>query len=214
MPTKKLRLIIKIYQDVAVPRTVAYNQWTQLEDFPEFMKGVQSVELSGEGAEEGDITESSWTVKIGITTRQFKAEVIEAVPDERIAWKSTGGPEHAGVVSFHSLDDNLTRVQVEMEYIPSDFIEKIGNIFLAARRKALKDLRLYKHYMELQGEETGSWRGEITPEEGEVPVVADEEDEDQAEAEEEDAQDQGDAEAESDEDEEAEEREEATSGAS
>jgi uncharacterized membrane protein len=161
--TKKLRLVIKLAQDVAVPRSVAYNQWTQLEDFPQFMKGVQAVDLDDD-VDPGNITNSNWTVKIGITRRQFSAEVTEAVPDERIAWKATGGCEHKGVVSFATLDDNdaLTRVQVEMEYIPGDFIEKIGNIFLAARRKARKDLRLFKHYMELQAEETGAWREEIT----------------------------------------------------
>lgn len=166
--SKKLRLHIKLAQDVGVPRSVAYNQWTQLEDLPQFMKGVESVEIEGDEEDPGNITNSNWTVKIGFSRRQFSAEVTEAVPDERIAWESTEGPQHEGVVSFATLDDehdNLTRVQVQMLYVPSGFVEKVGNIFLAARRKARKDLRLYKHHMELTGEETGAWRGEITPDE-------------------------------------------------
>lgn len=166
--TKKLRLVIKLAQDVGVPRSVAYNQWTQYEDFPDFMKGVVSVDP------EDEVTQK-WTVKIGPSRRQFTGEVEEQVPDERIQWKGSEGAEHSGVVTFHELDDNLTRVQVEMEYFANGFIEKIGNIFLAARRKARKDLRLFKHYMEFENEETGAWRGEIS--EGEVISSGEEEEE-------------------------------------
>jgi uncharacterized membrane protein len=170
--TKKLRLVTKLAQDVAVPRRVAYNQWTQYEDFPDFMKGVISVEP------EDELTQK-WTVKIGPSKRTFTGEVQEQVPDERIEWKGTDGTQHYGVVTFHELDENLTRVQIEMEYYPQGFIEKVGNIFLAARRKARKDLRLFKHYMELENEETGSWRGEIS--EGEV-VESDDSEEGEEEA--------------------------------
>lgn len=152
---KKLRLIIKEGIDVGVPLKTAYNQWTQFADLPQFMKGPQSVEQ-----EEDD--ETRWTVKIGPSRRRWTAKILEQVPDERIVWESTEGTENRGTVTFHRLDRNLTRVHVEMEYFPNGFIEKVGNIFLMARKRVRKDLRLYRHFLELNGEETGEWRGEIS----------------------------------------------------
>lgn len=155
---KKLRLIIKESIDVAVPRSVAYNQWTQFEELSSILKGVGNVTQ-----EDDDVL--NWSVKIGPSRRQWRARITEQTPDERIVWESADGTENRGVITFHSLDSNLTRVQVEMEYFPRGPIEKIGNIFLAARRRVRKDLRLFKHYMELAGEETGAWRGEIAKDE-------------------------------------------------
>ena len=155
---KKLRLIIKESIDVAVPRTVAYNQWTQFEELSSILKGVANV-----SQEDDDVL--NWSVKIGPSRRQWRARITEQNPDERIVWESSDGTENRGVISFHSLDSNLTRVQVEMEYFPRGPIEKIGNVFLSARRRVRKDLRLFKHYMELAGEETGAWRGEISKDE-------------------------------------------------
>jgi uncharacterized membrane protein len=177
---KKLRLIIKEGIDVGVPLKTAYNQWTQFADLPQFMKGPQSVDQ-----EEDD--ETRWVVKIGPSRRRWTAKILEQDPDERIVWESTEGTENRGVVTFHRLDRNLTRVHVEMEYFPHGFVEKVGNIFLMARKRVRKDLRLYRHFLELNGEETGEWRGEISAEdegtEGEEAEArqADEEDEGQAE---------------------------------
>ena len=151
---KKLRLIIKESIDVGVPLETAYNQWTQFTDLPSIMKGPQTVDQ-----EEDDVTR--WVAKIGPSRRNWTAEILEQIPDERIVWESTDGTENRGAVTFHELDRNLTRVQVEMEYFPHGFVEKVGNIFLAARRRTRKDLRLFKHFLELAGSETGAWRGEI-----------------------------------------------------
>jgi uncharacterized membrane protein len=151
---QKLRMIIRESIEVAVPKTVAYNQWTQFTELPSIVKGVESVDQ-----EDDDVVE--WTAKIGPATRTWKAQITEQVPDEKIAWQSKDGPEHRGVISFHELDANLTLVTVEMEYFPHGLVEKTGNIFLVARRRVRKDLRLFKHFIELEGEETGAWRGEI-----------------------------------------------------
>lgn len=171
---KKLRLIIKEAIDVGVPLETAYNQWTQFGDLPSIMGGPQNVE------QESD-EETRWTVKIGPSRRRWNARILEQVPDERIVWESTEGAEHRGVVTFHSLDTTLTRVHVEMEYFPHGAIEKIGNVFLAARRRTRKDLRLFKHYLELAGSETGAWRGEIH-EDGESPEEEPEEEAPEEEA--------------------------------
>lgn len=151
----KLRLLISESVDVAVPRKVAYNQWTQMEDLSSILKGVARV-----SQQDDDVV--VWSAKIGPSRRQWRAKITEQTPDERIAWEGSDGVENRGAISFHSLDRNLTRVQVEMEYFPRGPIEKIGNIFLSARRRVRKDLRLFKHYMELANQETGAWRGEIS----------------------------------------------------
>lgn len=173
---KKLRLIIKEAIEVGVPLETAYNQWTQFAEFPAMMKGPQNVEQEADD-------EVRWVAKIGPSRRHWTAKIVEQVPDERIMWESTDGTENRGVVTFHELDQNLTRVQVEMEYFPHGIVEKVGNLFLAARRRARKDLRLYKHHLELAGSETGAWRGEIFAEEGEAGEGgADEAAEDQGKA--------------------------------
>lgn len=174
---KKLRLIIKEGIDVGVPLKTAYNQWTQFADLPQFMKGPQSVDQ-----EEDD--EVRWAVKIGPSRRRWTAKILEQTPDERIVWESTEGIENRGTVTFHKLDRNLTRVHVEMEYFPHGIVEKVGNIFLMARKRVRKDLRLYRHFLELNGEETGEWRGEIEESEG---------DEDEAQASDEQAEGNGQA---------------------
>jgi uncharacterized membrane protein len=157
---KKLRLIIKEAVEVGVPVETAYNQWTQFREFPAIMRGPQKVDQETDD-------EMHWVAKIGPSRRRWTAKIVEQVPDERIVWESTEGTEIRGAVTFHELDRNLTRVQVEMEYFPHGIVEKVGNIFLAARRRTRKDLRLYKHFLELTGSETGAWRGEIWEDEQE-----------------------------------------------
>lgn len=150
----KLSHLIEEHTDISVSRRVAYDQWTQMEMFPRITKGIISVE------QEND-TEAEWTSKIGPLTRQWKAKITEQVPDERIAWKSEGGPDHEGVVTFHSLDDGLTRVLVQMHYKPQGPFEVVANKLRIQRRRVRRDLRLFKHFLELRGEATGGWRGTV-----------------------------------------------------
>lgn len=153
----KQRLIIQEQIDVAVPRRTAYNQWTQLEDFPPIFRSVQRVDQ-----EEDDV--ATWQAKMLFSTREWESEITEQIPDERIAWAARGDVNHRGVVTFHELDENLTRVQVEMEYLPTGLVERFGNVFLTVRHRVRKSLRLFKHFMEFRGEETGAWRGQILDE--------------------------------------------------
>lgn len=152
--TPKLAHLVEEHTDVSVPRSVAYNQWTQMELFPSVTKGVDAVDQLSD-----DRTE--WTSKIGPVSRRWKAKIVEQVPDERIAWRSESGPEHRGVVTFHSLDEDLTRVMVQMHYIPHGPLETVANTLRVQRRRVRRDLRLFKHFVDLRGESTGEWRGEI-----------------------------------------------------
>jgi uncharacterized membrane protein len=161
----KLSHLIEQHTDIAVPRSNVYNQWTQFEMFPRITKGVESV-----SQDEDDKT--SWTSKIGPSRRNWNGRIVEQVPDERIAWKSEGGAEHQGVVTFHSLDRDLTRVLVQMEYKPKGPIETVGNTLRIQRRRVKRDLRLFKHFLELRGEETGAWRGRIDKDEDLEPRLA------------------------------------------
>lgn len=150
----RLSHLIEEHKEVAVPRSVAYNQWTQFEMFPSITKGAESVSQK-------DRAKVSWTSKIGPSRRSWEAEITEQVPDERIAFESKGGLALHGVVTFHSLDRDLTRILVQMEYDPNGPIEQIGNLLRVQRRRVRRDLRLYKHFLELRNEETGAWRGRI-----------------------------------------------------
>jgi uncharacterized membrane protein len=118
------------------------------------MKGVESVQQK-----ERDKME--WASKIGPSRRNWQAEITQQVPDEYVRWKSTGGAKHQGVASFHQLDDELTRMLIQMEYHPTGLFEKTANTLRVQRRRVKRDLRLFKHFIELRGEETGSWRGTI-----------------------------------------------------
>ena len=141
--------------DIGVPVSVAYDQWTQFQDFAKFMKGVEAVEPTSE-------TEQTWRVKVFKSRRSWKAKTMEQVPDRRIAWTSEGAKGSTkGVVTFHPLADDLTRVLLAMEYYPSGFMEKTGNIWRAGGRRARLDLKHFRRFVMTQGEATGSWRGEI-----------------------------------------------------
>jgi uncharacterized membrane protein len=153
-PMLKQRLIIQEQIDIAVPRRIAYDQWTQFEDLPERSHGLQDVTQE-------DDENTSWQGKMLFFTRNWDAEIVQQVPDRRIVWESSGDVEHRGVVTFHELAEDLTRVQIEMEYHPTGVVEKIGNLFLTVRHRVRKDLRLFRHHLELEGEATGAWRGEI-----------------------------------------------------
>jgi uncharacterized membrane protein len=140
--------------DVAVPRRTAYDQWTQFKRFASLMKGIENVDQRVDD-------KVTWEAKIGPVRRKWKTQITEQVPDERIAWKSTGGVDTVGVVTFHSLGPRLTRTMLQMEYHPKGLVEGIGNLLRIQRRRARRDLKLYKNYLELAGTATGGWRGTI-----------------------------------------------------
>jgi len=142
--------------DVDVPVRVAYNQWTQFEEFPQFMGGVDSIVQQ-------DATHLHWTVSVGGVEREFDAEITEQHPDERVAWNSVGGDEnHAGVVTFHRLSDAETRVTVQIDWEPTGLLEKAGAVLGADDRSVKKDLEHFKEYIESRGAESGAWRGDVS----------------------------------------------------
>ncbi|WP_328988890.1 SRPBCC family protein [Kribbella sp. NBC_01245] len=140
--------------DVAVPITAVYNQWTQFESFPAFMDGVEAIRQI-------DPTHTHWVTKVGGATREFDATITEQHPDERVAWKSDNGPTHAGVVTFHKLDDTHTRVTAQMEIDPEGFAEKVGDKLGVIEGKVKGDMKRFKAFMESRGSETGAWRGDV-----------------------------------------------------
>jgi uncharacterized membrane protein len=141
--------------DVDVPARVAYNQWTQFEDFPHFMQGVQSVTQI-------DDTHLRWVADIGGAEREWTAEITEQIPDKRIAWTSTD-PDvvQSGVVTFHRLDDASCTVMLQMSFAPGDAVEKAGDILGFVRAQIKEDLQRFKEWIEERGVETGGWRGEV-----------------------------------------------------
>lgn len=142
--------------DVAVPVDVAYNQWTQFEDFPRFLSFVESITQVGD-------TLTHWKVKIGGAEREFDAEITEQHPDERVAWNSVGGDEnHAGVVTFHRLSDAETRVTVQIDWEPKGALESVGALLGVDDRSVKKDLENFKEFIEARGAETGAWRGDVS----------------------------------------------------
>jgi uncharacterized membrane protein len=146
----------KIEQSVDVPQPVrtVYNQWTQFEEFPRFMEGVESVKQI-------DDTHLHWVAEIGGQRREWDAEITEQKPDQRIAWKSTSGPTNAGVVSFHPLNDNETRVMLQLEHEPSGPVEKVGEWLGVIERRAKADLQRFADFIAKRGTESGAWRGEV-----------------------------------------------------
>ncbi|KOG21957.1 SRPBCC family protein [Streptomyces viridochromogenes] len=151
---KKPTVIIE-YVDVGVALRTAYDQWTQYQDFSTFAKGVKS-------ANRADDTTSDWQLKVFWSNRSWKAHTTEQTPDDRIAWTSEGAKGTTkGVVSFHRLADNLTRVLLVVEYYPKGLFEKTGNIWRAQGRRARLDLKNYVRYVTLKGEAEDGWRGEI-----------------------------------------------------
>ncbi|MER5434478.1 SRPBCC family protein [Streptomyces sp. NPDC002588] len=141
--------------DVGVPLRTAYDQWTQYQDFSTFAKGVKS-------ASRADDTQSDWQLKVFWSNRSWKAKTVEQVPDDRISWTSEGAKGTTkGVVSFHYIADNLTRVLLLIEYYPSGFFEKTGNIWRAQGRRARLDLKNFARFITIKGEAEDGWRGEI-----------------------------------------------------
>lgn len=140
--------------DVNVPVRTAYNQWTQFEEFPQFMQGVESVTQI-------DDRMLRWKASIAGKSEEWMAEITEQTPDQRIAWTSTTGARNAGVVSFHHIDDNTTRVMLQIDYDPKGFVENVGDALGMVERRMQGDLEKFKEYIESRGMESGGWRGDI-----------------------------------------------------
>ncbi|MFG2589797.1 SRPBCC family protein [Streptomyces sp. NPDC048438] len=160
--------------DVGVPLRDAYDHWTRYDKFGSFTKGVQSVSMDEEMS-------SDWKVKIGPSSRGFKATVQEQIPDDRIVWTSEGAKGSTrGCVSFHELAPSLTRIVLVIEYYPSGFFEKTGNLWRVQGRRMRLDFKHFQRFVTLTDEEPEGWRGEIR--DGEV-VMTHEEAEEKEEAE-------------------------------
>ena len=139
---KTRRLPIQRWTDVAVPVDKAYQAWTQFEEFPKFMHRVLDVKKE-------DTNKIHWREKIWFSTREWDGEITERRKNDRIAWKSVKGTQHSGVISFHKLDANLTRVLVTVDFVPSGMIEKLASGLRFAKRAVQADLARFKAYVEL-----------------------------------------------------------------
>jgi uncharacterized membrane protein len=130
-----------------------YDKWTQFEDFPLFMDGVEEIRQI-------DDTHLHWVAEFGGSRHEWEAEITEQKPDERVAWRNVEGKENAGVVTFHRIDDATTRVMVQMDFVPEGIKERIGDALGAADRRVHGDLERFKELVEANGAD-GGWRGEV-----------------------------------------------------
>ena len=153
------RMPIEQSVDIGVPIKEVYNQWTQFEDWPDFMHRLENVD-------QADDTTVSFQAKAWGITKRFEAEIIEQRPDERIEWNVTQGFAHTGVVTFHELADRLTRIELTMDVEPSNVVDKASRGMRFVKRAVRGDLHRFKAYIELNEEAEGGWRGTI--EDGEV----------------------------------------------
>ncbi|MFJ7243009.1 SRPBCC family protein [Kitasatospora sp. NPDC098652] len=143
--------------EVDVPLHTAYNQWTQFEDFPRFMEGVEEVTQIDE-------RHNRWKTSVAGVTREFETEIVDQLPDEKIAWRTVGGEvQQMGVVTFERLDDQHTTVRLAMDFEPEGIAEKAADVMGMVDRRVKGDLRRFKSFIEDQGTASGGWRGRITP---------------------------------------------------
>ena len=140
--------------DVAVPVSTAYNQWTQFESFSKFMEGVERIQQLTP-------TTTHWVTKIAGVEREFDAEVTEQHPNERVAWTTKNGVDQSGVVTFHRIDDDTTRVTLQLDHEPQGLVEKAGDALGIVQRRVKGDLAKFKSFIEARGVEEGGWRGDV-----------------------------------------------------
>ena len=139
---------------VNVPVSTAYNQWTQFEDFPQFMGGVKSVtQLEDDRLE--------WVAEIAGVRRQWTARILEQVPDQKVAWAATEGATNAGAVTFEDVGGGQTSVHLSLEYEPEGLVEKVGDKLNIVENQAEADLDRFKAFIEAEGYATGAWRGSV-----------------------------------------------------
>ena len=139
---------------VDVPVRTAYDQWTQFEEFPQFMEGIEEIR-------QHDDTTLHWKASFGGRQHEWHAKITEQTPDQRVAWKSEDGKFNAGVVTFHRLGDNQTRIMVQMDWEPDGVLEQVGGALGLDSRRVRADLERFKQLIEERGEPTGAWRGEV-----------------------------------------------------
>jgi uncharacterized membrane protein len=140
--------------EVNVPVKTAYNQWTQFEEFPKFMEGVEQVKQI-------DDKHLHWKANIAGKEEEWDAEITEQIPDQRIAWTSKGGAMNAGLVTFYPLSDAKSKLTLEMEYVPNGAVEKTGDAMGLVTQRVEGDLKRFKNFIESRGHETGAWRGTV-----------------------------------------------------
>jgi uncharacterized membrane protein len=148
-----MSLIVKSIE-VNVPVKTAYNQWTQFEEFPKFMEGVEQVKQLND-------KRLHWKANIAGKEEEWDAEITEQIPDQRIAWTSKGGAMNAGLVLFSPLSDATSKLTLQMEYVPSGAIEKTGDAMGLVTKRVEGDLKRFKDFIETRGRETGAWRGTV-----------------------------------------------------
>ncbi|GAA1243253.1 SRPBCC family protein [Kitasatospora nipponensis] len=152
--------------DVDVPLRSAYNQWTQFEDFPRFMDGVEEVRQT-------DDRRCHWTAKVAGAHREFDTEIVDQQPDERISWRTVGGDvRQKGVVTFQRLDDAHTRVSLVMDFEPHGMAERAGDLLGVLDRQVKGDLKRFKGFIEEQDRASGAWRGRLAPDGGPASPAA------------------------------------------
>lgn len=142
--------------EVGVPVRTAYDQWTQFESFPEFMAGVEHVRQL-------DDKRLHWKAEIGGVVREWDAEIVDQVPDERVTWRAVDGTTNAGTVSFAARGPDSARVTLRLEFEPEGAVEKAGDLLNIIDRRVDGDLDRFKEFIESRGVETGAWRGEVKP---------------------------------------------------
>jgi uncharacterized membrane protein len=140
--------------EVNAPVRTVYNQWTQFEEFPRFMQGVQQVQQL-------DDKRLHWRAEIGFKDKEWDAEIVDQVPDQRVAWRSTSGAPNGGTVTFQPVDASRTRVTLRLDYDPQGVIENVGDTLGVVSQRIEGDLERFKQFIESRGMATGSWRGEI-----------------------------------------------------
>lgn len=140
--------------ELDLPVRTVYDQWTQFEDFPLFMKHIVDVQQL-------DDTHVLWSAKISGISREWKAEITEQTPDQRVAWTATDGTKNAGVVTFHALSDDRTRLVLQMDVDPQGFLEKVADWGGYISDRTSSDLENFKDFVESRGKATGAWRGTV-----------------------------------------------------
>ncbi len=138
---------------VDLPISVVYNQWTQFEEFPQFMEGVESVTQL-------DDKRLHWVAEIAGTRREWDAEIVDQEPDRRISWRSIDGTPNAGTVTFEP-EGTGTRITLDLDVEPQGVVEKIGDKLGFVSKQAEGDLERFEKFIESRGRETGAWRGQV-----------------------------------------------------
>jgi len=140
--------------EIDAPVSKVYNQWTQFEDFPRFMEGVEQVTQI-------DDSHLHWVAEVGGKKKEWDAEIVVQIPDQRIAWQSTSGVTTAGTVNFKSKDLNQTELSLKLSYEPEGAVENVGDALGFLSRRVEGDLKRFKDFIQTRNTETGAWRGEI-----------------------------------------------------